>query len=274
MVSSAIVLEPIGVVHSPIVTAAQMPREGVAATIEVLPAYAEGLAGLPEGKYLWVLGWLHLARRDTLRVRPWFLDQPEAEDLGVFVTRAPGRPNPIAVTLARVLRREDNILHIEALDLVDGTPILDIKEGSRAIDFLFSTPTIADLALPTRAQEHVVVGRMVSEAEHFHGELCRGVAMGVRILQEVMMRWGIAPRHPELRVALGSDGCVADAVQGLMGATFGNRRLAAASDERFRFRHREEELTFTIHDVAALTVSEVLSVPRERLFRAYAAVAA
>jgi len=121
-------MKPIGTVRSPLADKSQIPKgpgarheaEGV---LEILPELEAGLTDLEGFSHLYVV---------------WVFDRSEGFDLmtstpldprphGVFSTRSPRRPNPIALTVVRLLRREGNRLYVRGLDMLDGTPILDLK---------------------------------------------------------------------------------------------------------------------------------------------------
>ena len=126
---------PIGIVHSPFTTTEGMPiqpsrAKGVRGTVEVFPQYAAGLDDLAGFSHLWLLCHLHEARRHSLKVIP-FLD---TELRGVFATRAPARPNPIALSVVRLLEVKESVLFIEGVDLLEGTPLLDIKPYVKEFD--------------------------------------------------------------------------------------------------------------------------------------------
>jgi tRNA-Thr(GGU) m(6)t(6)A37 methyltransferase TsaA len=119
---------PIGIVRSPFAGLAGMPiqtvaAKGVAATIELEPSYAAGLRDIDDFSHLLVISHLHLMQGYALEVTP-FMD---TQTHGVFATRSPRRPNPIGLSIVRLMRVEGATLHIEEVDLVDGTPVLDIK---------------------------------------------------------------------------------------------------------------------------------------------------
>ena len=123
-----IAFTPIGVVRSPFTSEVGMPIQSVAAEsveghIELDPAYAPGLADLEGFSHLWLLCYLHRSKESALVVTPFLDDQPH----GVFATRSPRRPNPISISIVRLLRVEGHVLHVVDLDLIDGTPVLDIK---------------------------------------------------------------------------------------------------------------------------------------------------
>lgn len=123
-----IVYKPIGVIRTPFVDPQGTPIQpaaarGIQGRVEVFPEYAEGLADLIGFSHLILIYHLHRSGPPKLRVRP-FLDSREH---GVFATRAPARPNPIGISLVRLLGVEGNVLQISDVDILDGTPLLDIK---------------------------------------------------------------------------------------------------------------------------------------------------
>ncbi len=125
----------IGVVRSPFEGTASMPiqavaAEGVEGSIELAPEYGDGLRDVEGFSHLIVVYHFHLARSPGLTVRPLLDDEPH----GVFATRAPSRPNPIGISIVRLVRVEGLTLHIEDVDVVDGTPLLDIKPYVPAFD--------------------------------------------------------------------------------------------------------------------------------------------
>ena len=121
-------LDEIGIIHSPYKEATGMPiqpvfAEGTEGAVEVLPQYADGLRDLEGFDRIWLIYWLHRASPGRLRVVP-FRDTTER---GVFATRAPSRPNPIGLSCVRLRSIAGNILTIADVDILDGTPLLDIK---------------------------------------------------------------------------------------------------------------------------------------------------
>jgi len=123
-----IVYEPIGIIHSPFKDIKGMPiqptgAKGIAGTIEIYPEFTEGLKDLEGFSHIILIYHFHLSKGYSLKVTP-FMD----ENLrGVFATRAPKRPNPIGISVVKLRKIEGNILNIEDVDIIDGTPLLDIK---------------------------------------------------------------------------------------------------------------------------------------------------
>jgi tRNA-Thr(GGU) m(6)t(6)A37 methyltransferase TsaA len=123
-----VVYKPIGVVHSPFKAPQDVPIQSVAAEgvngyVEVAREYVEGLRDVEGFSHLILVYHCHLAQKYSLLVRP-FLDERLH---GVFSTRAPSRPNPVGVSVVRLTNIEKNMLHIQDVDIIDGTPLLDIK---------------------------------------------------------------------------------------------------------------------------------------------------
>jgi len=123
-----IVYEPIGFLRTPFKETSEMPIQArgagdIQGTIEILPEFDEGLKDLDGFSHLILLYHFHLTRDTRLTVTP-FLD---SEEHGIFATRAPTRPNPIGLSVVRLLKHKGSILKISNVDVVDGTPLLDIK---------------------------------------------------------------------------------------------------------------------------------------------------
>lgn len=119
---------PIGLIHSPFKDLEDMPiqpsrAQGIQGTVEVHAEYAEGLTDLDGFSHVILLCHLHRSSGFRLKVIP-FLD---TELRGVFSTRAPKRPNPIGLSVVRLLSVEGTSLTVEGIDMLDGTPVLDIK---------------------------------------------------------------------------------------------------------------------------------------------------
>ncbi len=120
--------KPIGVIHSPFKepkgTPIQPPAaNGINGTVEVFPEYAEGLKDVEGFSHIILIYHFHLSKGSSLTVKPYM----DNEAHGVFAMRGPSRPNPIGISIVRLVRIEENILHIQNVDIIDGTPLLDIK---------------------------------------------------------------------------------------------------------------------------------------------------
>ncbi|MEE9516288.1 MAG: tRNA (N6-threonylcarbamoyladenosine(37)-N6)-methyltransferase TrmO [Candidatus Adiutricales bacterium] len=119
---------PIGIIHSPFREPEDMPIQpagaaGVKGTVEVFEDFHPGLEDLDGFSHIILLYHFHRSYSFNLHVLP-FMD---SETRGLFATRAPKRPNPIGISVVQLDKIEDGLLHIQNLDILDGTPLLDIK---------------------------------------------------------------------------------------------------------------------------------------------------
>ena len=127
--------KPIGIIHSPFKQAKGTPiqplaAKGIKGEVEIFPEYIEGLKDLEGFSYIHLIYFFHLVKDYKLIVKPYMDDDFH----GVFATRAPARPNPIGLSTVKLIKIENNILHIEDVDIVDGTPLLDIKPYAPKFD--------------------------------------------------------------------------------------------------------------------------------------------
>ena len=128
---------PIGVIHSLHRVAEKTPiqpicAEGCAGTAEIFPEFAEGLLDLEGFSHIYLIYHFHRADAARMIVQPFLQDVEH----GIFSTRMPCRPNPIGLSIVELVRRESNVLHLDGVDVLDGTPLLDIKPYTTRFDCL------------------------------------------------------------------------------------------------------------------------------------------
>ncbi len=135
-VSATYGLVPIGRVRSAVTSVEEAPRQGrdagTVAEVEIFPRYAEALVGIERWARLRVTCWLHRASRDVLGVHP--RGDPSSPLTGVFATRSPSRPNPLAVYTVDLLERRGTTLVVAGVDAVDGTPVVDVRPHVPRLD--------------------------------------------------------------------------------------------------------------------------------------------
>ncbi|RKY40344.1 MAG: tRNA (N6-threonylcarbamoyladenosine(37)-N6)-methyltransferase TrmO [Candidatus Omnitrophota bacterium] len=120
--------KPIGIIRSPFKEVKGTPiqpksAEGVKGKVEIFSQYVDGLEGLAGFSHIILIYHFHLSKKSLLKVKPYMDDKMH----GVFTTRAPARPNPIGISVVRLTKIKKNILYIRDVDIVDKTPLLDIK---------------------------------------------------------------------------------------------------------------------------------------------------
>jgi tRNA-Thr(GGU) m(6)t(6)A37 methyltransferase TsaA len=132
--TNSFMVTPIGIIQSPYQSRDEAPRQGrfsdALVSLEILPEFTEGLQDVEQHPHLIVLYWLDRSNRTALKAIP----PHSGIEQGVFATRSPDRPNPIGICVVKLSRREGNQLFVRGLDALDGTPLLDIKPYSAALD--------------------------------------------------------------------------------------------------------------------------------------------
>ncbi len=123
-----ILLHPIGIIHSPFTQLEKMPiqpagRLSARGSLEIEDQYVDALKDLDGFSHIYVIYYFHKSTNWNARVRP-FLDK---EEHGVFATRAPNRPNPVGLSVFRLVSHESNIINVDNVDVLNGTPLIDIK---------------------------------------------------------------------------------------------------------------------------------------------------
>lgn len=132
MTSKKIIFEPIGIIHSPLKSREDIPREklidphgfdDVVGEVEVFREFEPGLDDIDGFSHLFLSFVFHESLERNLYAHPPY----DGKKRGIFATRSPHRPNPIGLTIVKLTGRERNILRVAGLDMYDGTPLLDIK---------------------------------------------------------------------------------------------------------------------------------------------------
>jgi tRNA-Thr(GGU) m(6)t(6)A37 methyltransferase TsaA len=128
MKNTAIMIRPIGIIHSEHLSAERTPiqpvyAKGCLGRVEVFPEFMAGLRDLEGFSHLFLIYHFHKAGAVKLIVKPFLQDV----ERGVFATRAPCRPNAIGLSSVKLLRRDGRMLYVDGVDILDGTPLLDIK---------------------------------------------------------------------------------------------------------------------------------------------------
>ena len=138
--SGTVAYRPIGVIHSDHVVPERTPIQpayacGCRGRVEIFPEFAEGLRDLEGFSHIYLLYHFHRCGPARLVVKPFLQDV----ERGVFSTRAPCRPNPVGLSIVELVRREGNVLHVDNVDILDGTPLLDIKPYTARFDRIDAT---------------------------------------------------------------------------------------------------------------------------------------
>jgi len=140
MSEDAITYRPIGVIRSERLVPEETPiqpvyAKGCTGRAEILPEFADGLRDLDGFSHIYLIYHLDRAGLARLVVKPFLQDI----ERGVFATRSPSRPNAIGLSIVELVRREGNVLHLDSVDILDGTPLLDIKPYTARFDTFETT---------------------------------------------------------------------------------------------------------------------------------------
>lgn len=127
--------QPIGLIHSPHKELAKIPIqpvfcEGIEGKVILNPQNIKGLKDLDGFSHIYLFFYFNKSQKCCLQVKPYLADEKH----GIFATRAPHRPNKLGMSLVKLLRIEKNILYVSDLDILDGTPLLDIKPYIQRFD--------------------------------------------------------------------------------------------------------------------------------------------
>ncbi|NMC44801.1 MAG: tRNA (N6-threonylcarbamoyladenosine(37)-N6)-methyltransferase TrmO [candidate division Zixibacteria bacterium] len=135
MKAEGITFTPIGIIHSRHTASETTPiqpvyAKGCPGRAEIFPEFEEGLRDLEGFSHVYLLYHFHRAGPPRLLVKPYLQDV----ERGVFATRSPNRPNGLGLSVVELVRREGNVLHLDGVDILDGTPLLDIKPYTAKFD--------------------------------------------------------------------------------------------------------------------------------------------
>jgi len=219
-------LEPVGVIRSTVTGRKSMPPWGVPAVIEIFPRFEPALLEIQKHSHIWVLAWLDQGRdeRHVLQVTPRGVRDAGPGGLhGVFAVRSPARPNPIGLTATRIVRIDGLSIHVERLDFLDHTPVIDIKPYFVTRDLIFSANG-RQVGRP--ASREALRESLTVQAVSYHGALTPDVALAIRIIEHYRLAHHDLNDPPSWRIqAPIKRPEIIDALIGMTRVTLGRRTL-------------------------------------------------
>ncbi len=231
--------------------------------IEVFDEWKDCMINMEEHSHFWILSWMHLADRSVKKTLPRVSTDAKSE-FGVFGLRAFSRPNPIGLSLVELLKKEGNTLIVSGLDLIDGTPILDIKP-------YFEPDTIFSPKSPYLRPEDpdMRMRKVFKDAINHHKEKCRDLFIACRmalVCEEKFKALNIS----DLIVYVRGTRCLADSIQGITRARFSNpERFTFYEDASLLqciFTKDKKQLTVTFKNRDDLSCDDISSMPSDDLF--------
>lgn len=257
-------IKAIGKIVSSAKESGDIPLQGLPAEAHIFPEFSEALDGIDDHSHVFVICWMHLADRRRLKVVPKRVSA-DLPPKGVFALRSPVRPNPIALCPTRLLGRDGNTLYLENIDMIDGTPIIDIKPYSIGWDCIFSARNNSTYEVYSKMRTEDALDDMLRQAANFHGDRCVGVSIGVRAAYAALNHFQCDLQNKNFTVNARVRGCIADALQSLFG--IGNKRFSHGEPEdTIIISKNGRRLILKITKDKFENVDEVLAAPDDKLF--------
>lgn len=260
-------IAPIGIVRSDIIEGREMPLQGVPAIIEIFDEFKLGLKCIENNTHINVICWFDKADRNVLLVTPRKLN-PDLSKQGVFSLRSPARPNPISITATHLVKIEGNLLYVDPLDLIDGSPVIDIKPYSAGQDVVFwarDTYTCTPLIL-RYGNENIILMSLLREAYNYHGEKCAEIAVGVKIPYDAMRFFNCDIKDTCLKLPTDVNSHVADCLMGLTRATLGNKRLQLNRNNNIEIAYVQTSVEYKLKDILDDDPFAILKKDQKELF--------
>lgn len=239
----------IGHVVAPWLETRDIPLQGGPATIEIDPKYEDALDCIERASHLVIMAFFHKADRSVLKASPRKL-KCDAPPCGVFATRSPARPNPISLTMVELVRLEGLTLHVNPLDLLDGTPVVDIKAYSPGWDNVFAAQSIRRVS-SSQLPDSLLIPFLQRDLRNYLGERAdaRPAQAALEAVVRAVRHFNLDPRDPSLSFEInGCDGAT-DALMAMTGASFSTGRIVVRHDAGPRkvcFQVEDRQLIETI----------------------------
>jgi len=221
----------IGIVHNPFETTEDYRKiKDKLSTIEVFDDYSDALLGIEENDYLDIVYYFHKSEGK------FQTDTPTSQGVlrGVFASRSPKRPNLVGVCTVKLLEHKGNILHVQGLDAINETPVLDIKAPDTSMfAYEYDNNPVHQSKLKNNPRidirNEIHSGRtdsLMIKAAQMHSHYCPGLALGIMAATHVMNKLEAESDGMEDLLAITeTNNCFADGVQFVTGCTFGNNAL-------------------------------------------------
>lgn len=233
-------LNPIGIVHSPIAKTNLMPKIGIPeAKIEIFEEYIPALHGLDKFSHIYLMCFFHQSDRtvlqldeDKIKFKYSGCDEPPR---GVFCGRSPVRPNPVSLTVVKILSINGNIIEIENCDAIDGTPVIDIKAynpGSDSfmnVDSLSMFPKNKDLRLKWICR---TIKNVTGKEDHLTLKIAH-------IFMDAFSR-GFDYRQKDISIKVSNIPELIDSAMFLTGASFSSGRISIENNSEFHIRFQKD----------------------------------
>ena len=263
-------IRPIGIVHSKIIDGNDMPLQGVPASIEIFDEFKAGLTGIEGDSHINVMCWLDKAEREPLVVTPKKIYANKKctrlNKRGVFSLRSPTRPNPLSLTATRLVKVEEDMLYVDPLDIIDGSPVIDIKPYSAVWDVIFWARDVHSSLIPANMEEGEVLIEFLREAYNFHGERCPDIAVGVKIVFDAMKTLNCNIKNASVKIPDSINPHIADCLIGIIRGTPGNTRLTTCGTDDIEIGYGTRSIKYKLKKIPHKDPFEILKMNSNELF--------
>ena len=258
-------IRPIGVVHSNVTDGKDMPLQGIPACIEIFDEFKAGLTGIESDSHINVICWLDKAEREPLVVRPRKIN-PNLDKRGVFSLRSPTRPNPLSLTATQLVKVEKNILYVDPLDIINGSPVIDIKPYSAVWDVIFWARDVHSSLIPANMEEGEVLTEFLREACNYHGERCPGIAVGVKIVFDAIKALSCNIKNASVKIPRNVNTHIADCLIGITRGTLGNGRLTVCGRDDIEIVYDTRSIKYKLKEIPCEDPFQILKMDSNELF--------
>ncbi|HNY11049.1 MAG TPA: tRNA (N6-threonylcarbamoyladenosine(37)-N6)-methyltransferase TrmO [Candidatus Wallbacteria bacterium] len=237
-------VNPVGIVHSNIYDTSKMPKEGIpTARIEIFDKYIPALHGLEKFSHIYLICFFHKSNRDLLQVDlekiRFRYDQCTDPPLGVFAGRSPSRPNPVSLTVVKILSINGNVIEVENCDAVEGTPVIDIKPYNGGIDQVMNM--VSPTTVPKNRELKLKwVHRIVKNVTGREDSLTWAIA---KSFVEAFER-GFDYRSKHVHIIVSDVAELVDSAIFLSNATFSSGRITVKKNKRREIIFKTAEKSF------------------------------
>ena len=231
------------------------------AEIHIKEEYVPALKNLEYNSHIWVICLYNPKNKEELQVSPRRVDH----SLGLFGTlalRTPNHPNPLGLTLTKLLKVEGNIVYVERLDAFDGTPVIDIKPYYEYD--IVPSPSLPDIRHSDPEQRQIA---LAERALNYHHDYCPGMALAVKMILALEAK-GINPTDRKTILSVKGDACIADNLQGLCMARLENPprfSYAPAEKTMVTWKYDNRTIEMTVKENISDDYDVLMTIPHQEL---------
>ena len=163
--------------------------------------------------------------------------------------RSPTRPNPLSLTATRLVNVEENMLFVDPLDVIDGSPVIDIKPYSALGDVIFWTRDVHSYLMQAYMEEREILTAFLREAYNYHGERCPDIAVGAKIAFDAMKALNCNIKDVSVKIPQNVNTHLADCLVGITRGTLGNARLMVCRTDDIEITYGTRSIKYKLKEI-------------------------